>query len=387
MGSKYEFRSLGDLADFSSGGTPSKKVTAYWNGDIPWISAKTLKEDDIYTSNLFITQEGLAAGSKIADAGSLLILTRGSGLFKDIPIGYVAAPVAFNQDIKAISVTAKNQISSRFLFYALKSCKSKISEMVETTGIGAGKLSADRLLSMKLPIPNKEIQQKILSIVRPIDNGISLNNQINDYLLELATVRFEQALISESDTFRFSELVELEDSKREPLNSRDRETRKGIYPYYGATSIMDYIDDYLFDGIRVLVGEDGTVIQEDGKPVLQYVWGKYWVNNHAHVLRSKSDYSLEAIYIALARTAISHIVTGAVQMKISQKNLNNLELEMPQPSSLRYLEDIFTLYRKSTEESKMLERLRDLLLPRLMSGEIDVSKIDITQLNNHLSAD
>ncbi|MFR9211772.1 MAG: restriction endonuclease subunit S [Anaerovoracaceae bacterium] len=201
----------------------------------------------------------------------------------------------------------------------------------------------------------------------------------------MATVRFEQALISESDTFRFSELVELEDSKREPLNSRDRETRKGIYPYYGATSIMDYIDDYLFDGIRVLVGEDGTVIQEDGKPVLQYVWGKYWVNNHAHVLRSKSDYSLEAIYIALARTAISHIVTGAVQMKISQKNLNNLELEMPQPSSLRYLEDIFTLYRKSTEESKMLERLRDLLLPRLMSGEIDVSKIDITQLNNHLA--
>lgn len=182
MGFKYEFCSLGDLTDFSSGGTPSKKVAAYWNGNIPWISAKTLKEDDIYTSNLFITQEGLEAGSKIADAGSLLILTRGSGLFKDIPIGYVAAPVAFNQDIKAISVTAKNQISSRFLFYALKSCKSKISEMIETTGIGAGKLSTDRLLSIKLPIPNKEIQQKILSIVRPIDNRINLNNQINDYL-------------------------------------------------------------------------------------------------------------------------------------------------------------------------------------------------------------
>ena len=208
---------------------------------------------------------------------------------------------------------------------------------------------------------------------------------LNDYLLELATARFEQALISENNTFRFSELVELEDTKREPLNSRDREARKGPYPYYGATSIMDYIDDYLFDGIRVLVGEDGTVIQEDGKPVLQYVWGKYWVNNHAHVLRSKSDYSLEAIYIALARTAISHIVTGAVQMKISQKNLNNLELEMPQPSSLRYLKDIFTLYRKCTEESKMLERLRDLLLPRLISGEIDVSQVDITQLNNHLA--
>ncbi len=148
---------------------------------------------------------------------------------------------------------------------------------------------------------------------------------------------------------------------------------------------MDYVDDYLFDGIRVLLGEDGTVIQEDGKPVLQYVWGKYWVNNHAHILKSKSDYSIEAVYIALSRTAINHIVTGAVQKKISQKNLNSLKLEMPEPDSLRYLEDVFTLYRSNTEESRELERLRDALLPKLMSGEIDVSQIDLTQLNNRLT--
>ena len=280
----------------------------------------------------------------------------------------------------------KSKVLPRYLYYALttKEATSYFQTLAEQSVSTYPTLGVKDLASFKICLPDIDTQKQVSSILGTLDKKMNLNYQINDYLLELATVRFEQALISESDTFRFSELVELEDSKREPLNSRDRETRKGIYPYYGATSIMDYIDDYLFDGIRVLVGEDGTVIQEDGKPVLQYVWGKYWVNNHAHVLRSKSDYSLEAIYIALARTAISHIVTGAVQMKISQKNLNNLELEMPQPSSLRYLEDIFTLYRKSTEESKMLERLRDLLLPRLMSGEIDVSKIDITQLNNHL---
>lgn len=208
----------------------------------------------------------------------------------------------------------------------------------------------------------------------------------NDYLLELATVRFEQELAKESKTYRFSELVELEDSKRVPLNSRDRKVRKGSYPYYGATSIMDYVDDYLFDGVRVLLGEDGTVVREDGKPVLQYVWGKYWVNNHAHILKTKADYSLESIYIALARTTINHIITGAVQMKISQKNLNDLELEMPTASSLDYLEDIFALYRSNAEESKKLEILRNTLLPKLMSGEIDVSKIDLTQsANNHLA--
>ena len=286
---------------------------------------------------------------------------------------------------RCLRIRCNGEVDPTFLYFYLSSVKVK--SFIRRIAVGATMPSINTSIMGEIPIelPSLDVQKAIGEFITLLDEKIELNNQINDYLLELATVRFEQALISESDTFRFSELVELEDSKREPLNSRDRETRKGIYPYYGATSIMDYIDDYLFDGIRVLVGEDGTVIQEDGKPVLQYVWGKYWVNNHAHVLRSKSDYSLEAIYIALARTAISHIVTGAVQMKISQKNLNNLELEMPQPSSLRYLEDIFTLYRKSTEESKMLERLRDLLLPRLMSGEIDVSKIDITQLNNHLS--
>ena len=254
------------------------------------------------------------------------------------------------------------------------------------TGSTRGNINAKTYASMPIDLPSRQIQDGIVAICNAIDDKIRINRQLNDYLLELATVRFEQELVKESKTYRFSELIELEDSKRVPLNSRDRKVRKGSYPYYGATSIMDYVDDYLFDGIRVLLGEDGTVIREDGKPVLQYVWDKYWVNNHAHILKSKADYSLEAIYIALARTTINHIVTGAVQMKISQKNLNDLELEMPTASSLDYLEDIFALYRSKAEESKKLGILRDALLPKLMSGEIDASKVDLTQLtNNHLT--
>ena len=197
--------------------------------------------------------------------------------------------------------------------------------------------------------------------------------------------RFESALEAKSKTVKFGDIVALEDSKRIPLNSRDREARKGPYPYYGATSVMDYVDDYLFDEVRVLLGEDGTVIDSEGKPILQYVWGKYWVNNHAHILAPSGDYSLEAIYVALRRTAINHIVTGAVQMKISQRNLKSLELEMPSPESLDFLQDLFTVYRCNQDESAKLASLRDALLPKLMSGEIDVSKVNLTQLNSHLA--
>ncbi|MGO5480806.1 restriction endonuclease subunit S [Collinsella sp. LCP19S3_A6] len=184
---------------------------------------------------------------------------------------------------------------------------------------------------------------------------------------------------------RLGDIIGLEDSKRVPLNSRDRKNRKGPYPYYGATSIMDYVDDYLFDGVRVLLGEDGSVIDSEGKPVLQYVWGRYWVNNHAHILKAAGAYSLEAIYVALRRTSIGHIVTGAVQMKISQRNLKKLEVSMPDPGSLDYLQPLFAAYRNLCEESRYLATLRDALLPKLMSGEIDVSKVVLTQLNSHLA--
>ena len=253
------------------------------------------------------------------------------------------------------------------------------------TGSTRGNINAKTYAQMPIPLPDRPTQDSIVTLCDSISNKIRLNTTLNGYLLELATARFESALKTKSKTVRFGDIVALEDSKRIPLNSRDREARKGPYPYYGATSIMDYVDDFLFDEIRVLLGEDGTVVNSEGKPILQYVWGKYWVNNHAHILAPSGEYSLEAIYVALKRTAINQIVTGAVQMKISQRNLKSLELEMPNSEELGYLQDLFAAYRSNQDENTKLATLRDALLPRLMSGEIDVSRVDITQLNSHLT--
>lgn len=384
MGCKVTYIPLGELAKFESGGTPSKKEESYWNGAIPWISAKTLVGDAVCKSDLCITKQGLDAGSKLAPKGSLLLLTRGSGLFKRIPLAIVEKDVAYNQDIKCIEATAEG-ISNRYLFYTLKALEPAISAMLETTGIGAGKLATDRLKALRIPVLDEAARLRVTYIADCINGKLSLNTKLNGYLLELAMARFESTLEGKSKTVRFGDIVAFEDSKRVPLNSRDREARKGPYPYYGATSVMDYVDGYLFDGIRVLLGEDGTVIDSEGRPILQYVWGKYWVNNHAHILASSGEYSLEAIYVALRRTAINHIVTGAVQMKISQRNLKSLELEMPSPKSLDYLQDLFAAYRSNRDESAKLASLRDALLPKLMSGEIDVTKVDLTQLNSHLA--
>ena len=95
---------------------------------------------------------------------------------------------------------------------------------------------------------------------------------------------------------------------------------KGLFPYHGATGVLDYVDDYLFEGIHVLLGEDGSVIKADSTPFTQYVWGKFWVNNHAHVLKGKGI-SSELLFCFLNQVNIAPFVTGAVQPKLNQKNL------------------------------------------------------------------
>ena len=127
---------------------------------------------------------------------------------------------------------------------------------------------------------------------------------------------------------KLGDLIVNFDRKRVPLSSRERAKRQGIYPYYGATSIMDYVDDYLFDGKYILLGEDGTVIDGKGNPILQIAEGKFWCNNHAHILQNTELVTFDYLYYLLKNTNVTSIVTGAVQPKISQTNLNSLEVDI-----------------------------------------------------------
>jgi type I restriction enzyme S subunit len=165
--------SLGSIAAIISGGTPTKSRPEYWNGSIPWISAKTMKTAKISTSNLFISEEGLFAGSKLAPIGSLLILTRGSELFNRVPICYVTSEVAFNQDVKCIIPT--EAVDSQFLYYALINKRKYLSEKVGVTGIGAGKLETDILQNIEIDLPTKADQQRIVKQIKQYDCKIDLN--------------------------------------------------------------------------------------------------------------------------------------------------------------------------------------------------------------------
>ena len=130
------------------------------------------------------------------------------------------------------------------------------------------------------------------------------------------------------------EVCSIFDSKRVPLSGAERAKRRGPYPYYGAAALMDYVDEYLFDGIYLLTGEDGSVADEQGFPITQYVWGKFWVNNHAHILQGKAGFSTEHLALALRRVNIQPYITGAVQAKLPHWN-HHLR-EAPAPPELNH---------------------------------------------------
>ena len=216
---------------------------------------------------------------------------------------------------------------------------------------------------------------------------------INNNLFEQAKLLFKNWFVDYEpfstdrtmpETWRMGtvgEIIELHDSKRVPLSSAERAKREKIYPYYGATSQMDYVDDYLFDGIYLLLGEDGTVVDDKGFPILQYIDGKFWVNNHAHILTGKLGYSVEELYLLFSLTNIKSIVTGAVQQKVSQANLKKVPAIIPPKEVLNQFDDIiqpiFAEIRNLRSENQRLSVVRDTLLPKLMSGELDVSDIDL----------
>jgi len=170
------------------------------------------------------------------------------------------------------------------------------------------------------------------------------------------------------------DVATLFDSKRKPLSGNERSLMDKIYPYYGATSIMDYVDDYIFDGTYLLMGEDGSVMTEDGFPFLQYVTGKFWPNNHAHVIQGCNGFSTEMLHCALLRKVIKSSVTGAVQAKISQANMKRILFAYPPKGILEsfdsVLQKIYSQRRNISSQNAALSLARDNMLPRIMTGEI-----------------
>lgn len=238
-----------------------------------------------------------------------------------------------------------------------------------TDGSVRGGITWDDLCRIKLPVPSYARQCEIVESYRAITDRIALKRAENDNLEATAQAVLQDKINSNGIETTVDSLIDLFDSMRKPMSSLDRSGMERLYPYYGAASLMDYVDDYIFDGIYGLLGEDGTVMDENGYPTMQYVWGKFWVNNHAHIFQGKNGYSTELVYLILKNTVVRNAVTGAVQLKINQENLRNLPVVVPCDDDLTELnalvDKIFLSIRENRTEIERLENLKDILLAKL----------------------
>lgn len=279
-----------------------------------------------------------------------------------------------------------------YIYYVLtqKEITEHLQAIAEQSVSAYPSLKPSDIENLEVLLPDIDTQKATVAILGVIDEKIKQNTEINKNLFEQVRALYKDRFIdlmpfggsmpSDWHLGTVSEIIKLHDSKRIPLSSRERAELDKIYPYYGATSVMDYVDRYLFDGIYLLLGEDGTVVDGQGFPILQYVEGKFWVNNHAHIITGKNGFTVELLYLLFSLTNVQSIVTGAVQPKISQANLNKVPIVIPSEAELKAFDEsiqpFFAEIRNLRAENDRLATVRDSMLPRLMSGELDVSDLD-----------
>ena len=385
--SNWKEKTLSEYCEFQEGYVnPPKGHSEYFGGDIKWCRAVDINNGYVYSTSQTLTDAGFNSAKKSAvlfKPNTVVITKSGTigrlGIIKDYMCGNRAT----------INIIPKNNADVEFVFYLLRSRQNEFFDLA--VGSVQKNLYVSILEKMMFKFPSLYEQKKIASFFSVIDKKIDINNRINRNLSEQAKILYKEWFIDfgpfegempgDWHLGTVEEIIELHDSKRKPLSGRQRDDMEKIYPYYGATSIMDYVDNYIFDGIYLLLGEDGSVIDTEGYPILQYVFGKFWPNNHAHVITGEKGFSVEMLYLLFSLTNVQSIVTGAVQLKISQQNLKTVEVVIPSYEAItefdEMIQPIFREIRRLRTENDKLTTLRDNLLPKLMSGELDVSDLDI----------
>lgn len=240
----------------------------------------------------------------------------------------------FHATEHAVVVQPKIEMNVHWLYYALNA----MNLGQYATGAAQPGLAVSKLETLSIEIPNISEQNKIAQTLYKVEQLVNFRKQQLAKLDELVKARFVEMfgdLVSNPmgwKRVRFDSISENLDSKRVPVTESDR--KDGVYPYYGASGIVDWINDYIFDEDILLVSEDGANLLMRSTPIAFSVSGKSWVNNHAHVVRFHDFATQKFIEVYFSLIDISEYITGTAQPKLNQAKLNTMLFCWP-PLSLQ----------------------------------------------------
>ena len=219
-------------------------------------------------------------------------------------------------------------VENRFVYHFLKSNQEIL--MSRQLGAGIPALRTSEILGIQIPLPPLSVQQEI---VRILDKFTQLEAEL-EAELDCRKRQYEyyrnNLLFYEGNEVEWKTLDQISenlDSKRQPITSGLRTS--GKIPYYGASGIVDYVEDYIFDGDFLLISEDGANLLARNTPIAFSVSGKIWVNNHAHILKFRTYEERRFIEFYLNKTDLTPYISGAAQPKLNKKNLNSIKIPIP----------------------------------------------------------
>lgn len=328
------------------------------------------------------------------------------GILEDVPQNCVVSTGFITLDVK------ENKIDPYYLYYIISSNDKteKLAQLADTAVTAYPSIRPSDMANLEIEIVEDiEEQKKIAIILKKIDDKIANNNKINLELEQIAKTIYDYWFLqfefpnennkpykSSGGKMVWNEELKKEipekwsssilekitichDSKRIPISKMKRKQRKGTIPYYGATGVTDYVNDFILDGDYILMAEDGSIMDKQGHPILQRIRGKCWVNNHAHILEPTNRYSCKLVMMMLKNIPVVKIKTGSIQMKINQENLRNIKiLDIPDPIKSKINRKLNIIDKKILQlqkENEELIKLRDYLLPLLIKGQVGFQKI------------
>ena len=397
---------LGDVAKLTSGGTPSKDNSSYWNGDIPWISALEMHNNFVDSAKLKITKEALEKGSSLAKKDDLLLLTRGSMLWNRIPVCLCMRDVAFNQDVKCIH--PKDTVNSKFLLYWFGCMENLIMNKVEGTGIGAGKLATDFILDLNIMVPPLNEQKKIAEALSVWDKAIektetlieaketqkkNLAKKLLDKNISPSKIKLDNVTINKEkwEEKQLGEMLEFKNG----VNVDKEKYGKGVK----MISVLDILSNkpLMYDEIRnsVDLTKDelntysvhyGDILfqrssenYEDAGSSNVYIDKEQIATYSGFVIRGKKKYEynplcLNAILkLSSVRNQITKGAAGAQHINVGQDSLAKVQVCLPSLQEQNVIADILSNAEKEIsilkQQLKNYKKQKQGLMQKLLTGQ------------------
>lgn len=372
MRSEWKKYALEDVCEkIYSGGTPSTKHPEYWNGNIKWLSSGETSQRFVYDTERKITQLGVDNSStKKATKGCTVIATAGQGYTRG-QASFLMTDTYMNQSVIACKANEKI-IDPLFLYYNLDNRYEEFRLLSDGTSTRGG-LSGWIVKRIEIQIPCIAEQCTIARILKSLDEKIEVNKKINKNLQEQAQVIYNDMFITNANpswqSGQLSDLITVRYGKDH------KKLADGTYPVYGSGGIMRYVERPLYDKESVLIPRKGTLNN------VMYVNEPFWSVDTMFFTEMRLPDVAKFVFHFIKSRDLVALNAGSAVPSMTTDILNTMELLIPDADTLTKFENVvapmYLTVQQNTQESSKLAELRDFLLPRLMSGEIDVSDIDL----------